>query len=110
MIAVFNNISDPGRIEVGQELVLPLPPAQAGPDTDDEPVIHNFTHQQLINAFYYTYRDRDELDKYWDAIVKVGLSYIANDRSARYTGPDISTLSHLPDEVKSSVLDYLNDE
>lgn len=108
MIALFNEISDPGRIKVGMKIDIPLPAPKPGPETpDEEPVEYDFTHQQLINAFYDVYRARNEVSKYWKTLEKVGLAYIANDRSARYAGPDLKTLPGLDTDIASAVLEKL---
>ncbi|MBN1122827.1 MAG: C39 family peptidase [Anaerolineae bacterium] len=109
VIAVWNDITNVGRIYVGQKLEIPLPHPTDGEEETEKPV-YRFTHQQLINAFARSFQKVGEGDKYWDYIEGAGLAYIVQDRSARYTGPDINTLPGIPDNVKKMVLEELGVE
>ncbi len=109
VVAAFNGIANADQIEVGQQLLIPIPPGvTVSTSTTTEPVTqppsYSFTHQQLINAFHKAFQARADKDKWWDYVTAAGLAYIANNRSDRYTGPDLKTVPNLPDDVRAAVL------
>lgn len=105
-IAAFNDLANPNQIEVGQKLRIPLPPGTAIPSPIDpeKPVVeHPFTNQQVINAFHTVFSKRGEAHLFWEYATAAGLAYIADSRSARYSGPPILALQGVPKDALAEI-------
>ncbi len=118
VIAIFNDIADVNRVEVGQTLYCPLPGAATvpsftptGSESAGSPVTaqppaaapYAFTNQQVINAFHDIFTKRGDVAHYWDYATAAGLGYLPDHRSERYSGPRIEDLPNLPDDVKQEL-------
>jgi nucleoid-associated protein YgaU len=111
-IAIYNNISDPGNIKVGQQILIPLPDPKSTQGTTDAPTADlapkdTYTNQEVINAFHDAFAERGLPDQYWNCIVSCGISSIADNRTAVYTGPDIMSMTALTAEMKALVYKHL---
>jgi hypothetical protein len=111
-IAAFNQLGSANTIKVGTRLLIPIPTAiddttkkddDRKKDESSGPVFkeHPFTNQQVINAFYFAFRDSGQAEGWWDQMVAAGLGHIANNREAAYVGPEMDELTLDPPIIKS---------
>jgi hypothetical protein len=101
-IAAFNGLADVNAVAAGQQIVIPMPTVTPAPNGG--PKVYNFTNQQVINAFHEVFAERGLPDQFWSAVQSAGIANIADNRAARYNGPDINDLPNLSAEMKASIL------
>lgn len=66
-----------------------------------------FTNQDIINAFYAASEERSQ--EGWTWLSKAGLTYLADNREALYSGPDLSTVQGFSGDEKALITSYLNE-
>ncbi|GAB4482217.1 MAG: hypothetical protein Kow00124_30900 [Anaerolineae bacterium] len=107
-LLAFNGMTSAAEAAPGVVIRYPILPGMPGehkPHYATPRMEFSFTNQDVINAFYQVYKSisQSDPDKYWEVIVACDIEEVAQDRRARYTGPDIRTLECIPADIREKI-------